>query len=218
MPPLLLGHRGARAYAPENTLDAFEVALEHGCDGFEFDVRRTADERALICHDPEVQRVPVADNRYFDLARLAPGPMPCLEDVFRRYAARAYLDIELKVPGLDEAVLAALRAHPPQKGYVVSSFLPDVLRSLHARATDVPLGFICDSLRYLPLWRELPVAVVIPQYGLVDDRLVADAHGAGKQLFVWTVNREGEMRRMAELGVDGIISDDTRLLCRALRA
>lgn len=217
MPPLLLGHRGARAYAPENSFDAFDAALAHGCDGFEFDVRRTSDGRALICHDAELERVPVADNTWANLSQLATGLMPLLEHVMKHYAEKAFLDIELKVPGLDEAVLGALAAHPPRHGYVASSFLPEVIESLRRADAAVRLGYIADDRRRLARWRELPVEVVIPQYGLVDEALVSEVHGAGKQLFVWTVNREAEMRRMAVLGVDGIISDDTRQLRRALR-
>jgi glycerophosphoryl diester phosphodiesterase len=217
MPPLLLGHRGARLTYPENTFLAFETALEHGCDGFEFDVRKTSDAQALICHDADVQRVPVADNTYLNLAKLTTGPMPRLEDVVRRYAGRAFLDIELKVGGLDDCVTAILKEAPPQQGYCVSAFLPEVLESLHRAEPELKLGYICDDERRLGQWRELPVAYVIPQYSMADAKLVSELHAAGKQVFVWTVNQEKEMRRMAELGVDAIISDDTQLLCRALR-
>ena len=215
---LLLGHRGARNYARENSFAAFDTALEHGCDGFEFDVRRTSDERGVVVHDAEIQRVPVAENSYLNLCSLKSGVMPCVEDVVRRYAARAFLDIELKVPALDDAVADALRESPPEKGYVVSSFLPEVLESLRRTDARMTLGYICDDRKRLAKWRELPVDCVIPQYGLVDAELVQELHGAGKQVFVWTVNRAPEMLRMRELGVDAVISDDTQLLCRTLRA
>jgi len=215
--PLLLGHRGARAYATENTFDAFALALDHGCDGFEFDVRLSSDDRALICHDADFARVPVAENTWANLAKLQGGLMPLLEHVMKHYAARAFLDIELKVPGLDDAVLDALRNYPPQHVYVVSSFLPEVLTWLGKRDKTVRLGYICDDAKRLDKWRELPVEVVIPQYSLVDETLIAELHAAGKQVYVWTVNRAPEMKRMAALGVDAIISDDTQLLSRTLR-
>src|SRR3954468_413181 len=106
---LLLGPRGARQYATENSFDAFDDAREEGGAGLEFDVRRTSDGRGLVCHDADLQRVPVADNTYLNLAKLATGVMPCVEDVVRRFAAKAFLDIELKVPQLDDAVADALR-------------------------------------------------------------------------------------------------------------
>lgn len=214
---LLLGHRGARQYARENSFAAFDLALEHGCDGFEFDVRRTSDARGVVVHDADIQRVPVADNSYLNLCKLATGVMPCVEDVLRRYAAPAFLDIELKVPELDDAVADALREYPPRRGYVVSSFLPEVLESLHREDAKMKLGYICDDRKRLGRWRTLPIEVVAPHYGLADEEFVRAAHGEGKQVFVWTVNRKEEMLRMRDLGVDAIISDDTQLLCRALR-
>jgi glycerophosphoryl diester phosphodiesterase len=214
---LLLGHRGARLYARENSFDGFDVALEHGCDGFEFDVRRTGDARALICHDAEIQRVPIGENTWANLSKLTTGLMPLLEHIVKSYAAKAFLDIELKDPDLDEAVLTALEENPPQKGYVVSSFLPEVLEALRRRDKKLRLGYIADDRKRLAHWRELPVEVVIPHYGLADEALVRELQGAGKRVFVWTVNQEHEMKRMAELGVDAIISDDTKLLCRTLR-
>lgn len=221
--PLLLGHRGARRAAPENTLAAFELALRHGCHGFEFDVRRTADGRAVICHDPRLAGLEVARATCAELVqhhrRLAgDAAIPCLEDVLARFAARAYLDIELKVTGLEEAVLAALRENPPQRGYLVSSFLAEVVQGIRARDPAVPVGFICDQKRALARWPALPVVAVLPQRSLVGRALVEEIHAAGRKVFVWTVNQRREMLRLAEWGVDGIISDDTELLGHTLEA
>src|SRR5438105_6134792 len=108
---LLLGHRGARRHAPENTLAAFDLALAHGCAGFEFDVRSSADARAVICHDGDHCGVKIATSRYDAL--LAAGPaLALLDNVLARYAARAYLDIELKAAGAEPATVALLRDHP----------------------------------------------------------------------------------------------------------
>src|ERR1700758_486878 len=104
--PLLLGHRGARSTRsiPENTLPSFDLALEHGCDGFEFDVRQTRDGRCVICHDPEIHGVEIARAGAGDLADL-----PLLEQVLARCRDRAFLDIEIKVPGTENAVIKCLR-------------------------------------------------------------------------------------------------------------
>src|SRR5208337_2222598 len=100
--PLLLGHRGARAFrlVPENTLASFELCLQHGCDGFEFDVRLSADGEAVICHDATISgmKIEKTDSRSLLL--------PTLEDVLRQFAYRAFLDIELKVAGLEQQTLA----------------------------------------------------------------------------------------------------------------
>ncbi len=212
--PLLLGHRGARASASvrENTLASFDLALKHGCDGFEFDVRLTDCGRSLICHDPKVEGIVVSEATCKQLIHL-----PRLEDVLQGYARRAFLDIELKVPGLESKVLLALQECEPEHGYVVSSFLPEVLLELRTRSATVPLGLICDRQEQLKRWRELPVEYVIPHHTLISEELVREVRKAGKKLFTWTVNDKASMLRLAGWGVDAIVSDETELLVRILR-
>jgi glycerophosphoryl diester phosphodiesterase len=227
---LLIGHRGASRYAPENTVAAFELALEHGCDGFEFDVRQTSDGRAVICHDSHFAGCDIARSKFDSLVN-ADSSLPLLEDVVIRFHSRAFLYIELKVAGLEDAVLAALRASPPERGYVVASFLPKVLRSLDhlertlscgegcgtpVRGGRIPLGLICGTASELARWPELPIDYAMPTCSLVSRELADELHAASKRVIVWTVNSERDMRAMAELGVDGIVSDDTQLLCRTV--
>jgi glycerophosphoryl diester phosphodiesterase len=212
MKPILLGHRGARAVRqiPENTLASFELCLQHGCDGFEFDVRRSADGRAVVCHDETIGGMEIANTASKTL------PLPTLEDVLRPFADRAFLDIELKVAGLEVQTVEALRERPSQKGYVVSSFLPEVLTAIHDLDPATPLGFLCETRDQLRGWRKA-AEWVIPQFALVDRQLVELVHAAGKKIMVWTVNRAEGMRESAEWGVDAIISDETELLIRSLR-
>ena len=213
MKPILLGHRGARAVRqiPENTLASFELCLQHGCDGYEFDVRRSADGQAVICHDETIGGMEIANTASKTL------PLPTLEDVLRPFADRAFLDIELKVAGLEVQTVEALREQPSQKGYVVSSFLPEVLTAIHDLDPATPLGFLCETRDQLRGWRQAPAEWVIPQFALVDRQLVELVHAAGKKIMVWTVNRAEGMREFAAWGVDAIISDETELLIRSLR-
>jgi glycerophosphoryl diester phosphodiesterase len=206
--PLLLGHRGARAFRPipENTLASFELCLQHGCNGFEFDVRLSADGEAVVCHDAAVggREIEKTDSRSLAL--------PTLEAVLRQFAQRAFLDIELKVAGLEPLLLAELRKYPPHKGYVVSSFLPDVLAAIHDLDRAVSLGFLCDTPDKLRGWRQMPAEWVIPQFKLTDRELVELVHAEGRRIMVWTVNRAERMREFTGWGVDAIISDETELL------
>ena len=264
--PLLLGHRGARRSAPENTFFAFDKALRDGCDGFEFDVRLSSDGRGVVCHDPTLHGLEIAHSSFSDLlaARQAtsnprssqdtssPGApqLPCLEDVLAKYAECAFLDVELKTEGLEEATLQLLARFPAKRGAVVSSFLPQVLRRLAsldagfpARAAEgavgdssaahplgcttseksprvgggaekLPLGLIFDNREAMRQWDRLPVSHLMPRHDLLDRGLVNEFHAAGKQVFAWTVNRERQMRSLAEMGVDALISDNPEVLSR----
>jgi len=212
--PLLLGHRGARATRaiPENTLASFDLALAHGCDGFEFDVRRTADGRALICHDPKVGETEIAHAGPGELTEL-----PDLDLVLARYHASAFLDIELKVAGLEHALLQLLRAHPPQRGYVVSSFLPEVLFALRRLDDHLPLGLLCETQTQLAAWSQLPTQYVLPHYTLMDVDVCEALRKGERKVITWTVNRRENMLQFEEMGVDGIISDDTQTLATLRR-
>jgi glycerophosphoryl diester phosphodiesterase len=207
--PLLLGHRGARGTRtiPENTLASFDLALAQGCDGFEFDVRRTADGRAVICHDPNVGETEIAHAGPGELSHL-----PDLDQVLARYETSAFLDIELKVAGLEHSVLQSLRTRPPQRGYVVSCFLPEVLRALHDLDRNLPTGLLCETHSQLAAWRSLGTQYVLPHHTLMTIDLLRELHAEKRKVVPWTVNARKDMLRFQAMGVDGIISDDTEAL------
>jgi glycerophosphoryl diester phosphodiesterase len=212
MRPLLLGHRGARAtrQIPENTLESFELCLEHGCDGFEFDVRCSADGIAVICHDPTSRGLQIDSTPAAQLA------VPTLEEVLKRFSGRAFLDIELKVGGLEKQLLAALRAHAPGKGYVVSSFLPAVLGAVSELDDSIPLGLLYERKDQL-MRAEFAARWMIPHFTVVTRELAEHVHMSSRKIMTWTVNRADEMHKFADWGVDAIISDDTELLVRSFR-
>jgi glycerophosphoryl diester phosphodiesterase len=209
--PLLLGHRGARASSsvPENTPASFDLALRHGCHGFEFDVRLTGGGRFVVCHDPTVDGITISQATANQLTHL-----PLLEDVVQRYSQRAFLDIELKVAGMESKILGLLREYRMEERYVVSSFLSEVVMELKTRSSKIQAGIICDKPGQLACWRETNADYVIPHHSLVTLKLVKEVHRAGQKLLTWTVNDRKTMLRLADWEVDGIISDDTELLVR----
>ncbi|MGA2375550.1 MAG: glycerophosphodiester phosphodiesterase [Candidatus Sulfotelmatobacter sp.] len=210
--PLLLGHRGARAEKsiPENTLASFDLALAQGCDGFEFDVRLTADGHAVVCHDATAHGLKITGSSAEKLALLQ------LLEVLTRYQNTAFLDIELKVPGLEAIAADLLRKVAPARGYVISSFLPEVLQATHELDATIPLGLICETQAQLSRWRRLPVQYVIAHRKLVRKVMIDEMKAAEKKILVWTVNATVDMKRISKWGVDGVISDHPKRLVRAL--
>ena len=207
--PLLLGHRGAKAYAPENSVAAFELCLAHGCDGFEFDVH-LAHDGAVCCHDADWNGRAVREHTR-DALQLAG-----LADALR-FADRAFLDIELKECGIVSAEAQVLAALDPART-IITSFNPDALQEARQHAPSLPRGLICDASTSLSLLNSVYVDAVVLHRTLVTDDIQQWLHGMNKQLFVWTVNDAADMRQFARMGVDAIISDDTKLLASTLRA
>ena len=217
---LLLGHRGARRYAPENTFAAFDLALEQGADGFEFDVRFTRSRELVICHDPRFNRLPVRRSTLRELEATCTAKEefpPALPEVLDRYSRRAFLNLEVKIRGIESLIHRLVTGIPPRRGYCISSFHPSVIRKLHQIDSSLMLGTISQTRWQLRRWEKLPAIYVVVHSRLVSRRLVEEVHAAGKRLVTWTVNRPRQMLRLANLGVDGIISDDPKLLVETLK-
>ncbi|MGE5114010.1 MAG: glycerophosphodiester phosphodiesterase [Acidobacteriaceae bacterium] len=220
--PLLLGHRGARLRQfRENSMSAFRHALDSGCDGFEFDVRISGDHRLLCVHDANIGDFPVAAASYQDLCGESSRvngnneDIAGLDEVLREFATSAVLDIELKAPGFESAVFELVKRYRTDR-YVISSFLAEVILDLAEIDPTLPLGFIFDDVAGLRAYPNLPVSYVMPRYDLLNRDIVDAFHRDKKKVFTWTVNRPGDMLRLAEYGVDGLISDDPALLYRTI--
>jgi glycerophosphoryl diester phosphodiesterase len=225
--PTLFGHRGCRGEAPENTLAAFEVAARGGADGIEIDVRPCKDGALVVVHDPTLERTAgdprsVADLTLADLAALRNEGerIPTLEETLE-FCRRNHLalNVELKrdVPSRRRAVIAAARAllrHRPSRGIIVSSFDPLMLVGFRALAPEIPTALLLepDSARRYRHERLAPYlgVAVHPDRAMVTPERIARWHGASLKVAVWTVNEPEEIRRLCELGVDGLISDKPR--------
>jgi glycerophosphoryl diester phosphodiesterase len=173
-------------------------------------VRLSADGQTVICHDASIHGLEIAQCSAEKLA------LPLLREVLTRYQSSAFLDIELKVSGLERITTDLLRDHAPARGYVVSSFLPEVLQTLHEIDAAIPLGLICETRDQFSLWPTLPAVYVIPHYKLVQRSVIAKIKEAGKKILVWTVNVSSDMKRFSAWGVDGIISDYPKRLAKKI--
>ncbi len=238
--PLILGHRGARREAPENTLPAFRRALEVGADGVELDARLCADGAVIVLHDDDLARTTAgrgrADRlRYEEIRRLDAGGrwaeefpgtyVPTLEEALAALSPARLVNVELKGPeedsGLEQRVLEVVRAAGMVERVVFSSFHPAHLRRLRRLDDGLALAILYGVGLFHPVpWRlveELRLEALHPWMPAVSARLVKKAHDRGLRVRVWTVNGAAEARRLARWGVDGIISDDPRQMVAWLR-
>lgn len=212
--PILLGHRGALARAPENTMASFARALGDGAAGFEFDVRVTADGRAVLMHDERVDRTTTGRGllREIDAADLPDG-VPSLTAVLDAYLGRCALAMELKET-VPDAVLRDVAAHldsAPGADLRVASFREQPLAASRDLLPAVPRALI------LRRDQALPSPATVDELGLwglflreenVVPGTVARVRALGLGLYAYTVNDADRAREVAALAVDGIISDD----------
>ena len=236
--PFILGHRGARVRAPENTLAAFQLAVDEGADGVELDVRLSGDCEVVVLHDRTLERVTEgADTRDveqvsrgdLDSVRLPDGGrIPRLSAVLdwaAQAGTRVNIEIKEDVTRRDLLVrrVAALARKVPDapERLLLSSLHPGVLAQLALRAPEVALAWVI-SPELQPLWGEAlwpglgPVATH-PHHSLATKARIGATHRRGAALNVWTVNDGEYARELLERGVDGIITDDPAAIVAALR-
>ena len=137
---LILGHRGA-AQLPENTVPSFAKALELGADGFALDVRQTADEKLVVVHGAVVGTLAVQASSYEQIRQLPDGfEIPLLKEVLKKFGRKAFLDIELKTPGFEQAAVDLIRQHCDPAKVLVSGFHPEALTKVYDLFPEIELG------------------------------------------------------------------------------
>ena len=140
--PFIIGHRGA-AGQKENTVPGFEHALAQGADGFELDVRRSGDGQLVAMHSPVAGRHSVGSAPYEEFRDLGDGySIPLFEDVLKRFARRAFLDVELKEPGFEEQALDLIQTHGDVGRTMISGFHTEMLNKVHDLLPEIQTGFI----------------------------------------------------------------------------
>lgn len=241
MRPLNIGHRGARGLAPENTLAAFQAGMDAGADGVELDVQRTADGHLVVFHDDDLKRIcgvsgrivtsTLAQLRELDAGRhlgpqFAGQVIPTLAEVFDLLPAASFVNIEakrfrLRTDGLEAALVDFIRSRNLYHRCLVSSFNPLILWRIGRMDRRISLGLLYEPDLPLLLGQAWPrrlmhVHALHPWTGQVTAKLVHQAHQEGYRVNTWTVNTPEEMRRVIDLGVDGIITDYPDLLARVL--
>lgn len=214
-----VAHRGAPKERVENTLPGFLLALDHGADAVELDVHTTRDDEVVVHHDHTLQGHVIASSSWVDLSRLDLGggyTMPRLADVLDAIGDRGTAYIELKGLHIESATIRIARKHGHR--FALHSFDPGAIARVRKEAPDIPRGILLDRDTPHPV-DELRRMVgllgprdVWPHWTLVDDSLVHTARELGVRVITWTVNSAESARTLASLGVDGLCSDDVRLL------
>lgn len=221
---LIIAHRGAASPARENTLEAFQKAIDLGADMIEFDVRRTGDLRYIIHHDPGISGKPLRAmtlREARDAARAMGFHIPEIQEVFELARGRIGLDIELKEEGYEREVVHLAAGALGREGFIVSSFHPDAIARVRQSRAGVRTGFIFDDAGALtPAILRGDADWLIPAETLASGELLDRMNETGKRIAAWTVNDTDRMKRFLDDDrIDGIITDrtDAALAVRASR-
>jgi glycerophosphoryl diester phosphodiesterase len=223
----IIGHRGASAEAPENTLAAFRRAAELGAAGFETDLRVTSDGEFLLLHDARVNRttdgrgqvdeLPLAALRRLDAGswfdkKFAGERIPTLDEALGlagELGLRIYLEVKAPLSGsLPRALAERLRNTGRLDRVVVLAFDGATIAAVREAEPGLETALLTDRARgAVKQAQRAGAKQLAPRHTRATPRLVRQAREAGLGVVVWTVNRRSEMRRMLSIGVDGIMTD-----------
>lgn len=235
---LVWGHRGARAYAPMNTIPSFELALRQGADGLELDTHLSGDGHLIVLHDFTVDsttdgkgfakdmtlaQIKELDAGSYFSPQYAGTRIPTLSEVFEAVGQKTFINVEIKsesmeTDGVEQAVADCIRKHGLESRVIVSSFNPLALKRFRQIQPAVPIGYLYE--RTFDLSEQMqgfPHEARHPESVLIDAPYMNWAKANGFRVNTWTVNDPVQAKQLAELGVDAIITDKPDVIIEAIR-
>ena len=221
---IVIAHRGASGHRPENTLPAYQLAIEMQADMIEIDLHLTIDDQVVVAHDAELSGLGEIGEHTLEEARVLDmgegEKIPTLDEGLDGFASRIPFNLEIKwgaagdYRGLEAQTLEALRKRGLGANILFSSFRRSVLRRLREQDPAARLALLVspESRSYtlgsaLELATELGCEALNPHWSQLDQRLIERCHQVGFAVNVYTVNEGSGMRRMRELGVDGVFTN-----------
>ena len=221
-------HRGASKVAPENTIPAFEAAIESGADYIELDVQLTKDGELVVMHDDDIKRTtdgegPLSLMTYEETQKYSAGSwfsddgtfndvkIPKLSEVLELVGHDILLNIEIKshgnVAATAEKVAELVEEYDIADSCYVTSFSYQALKKIKEVNPDIKTALIANIAPSTVYSQMKYIDAISMNYLFVNQSVVNYAHHSGKKVFVWTVDRSGEMKKMMALGVDNIITN-----------
>jgi glycerophosphoryl diester phosphodiesterase len=230
---MVVGHRGASAYAPENTMTSFRLAYEMGADMIELDVHRTTDGALVVMHDDDVKRVTGATGKISEMTleqvraldagerfnkKFKGEKVPTLDEVLAWAADKIMVNIEIKAPGCEEKVVELVKKYKMVDKVIVSSFDHSIVAKIKELEPAVKTGALVDDIKDIgAVIKECHPDAINPRYTALTKKQIADAHALGLQVNTYTPNDGVSMRQLISYGVDGIITNYPDMLIKLLK-
>ena len=211
---LKIGHRGARAYETENTLESFRKAIAMDVNAIELDVRTSRDGKLVVIHDDNLKKVfgkdvPVNEATLTELKLFSDGKIPTLQEALDLINGKVdKILVEVKEAGYEKKVLDVIRKEKMEEKAVVVSFHEEVLETVRKVNAKIDTGLIYAKYRD-PFGAALRLRAqyLVALYRFVHAREVERAHEMNLRVVVWTINTKEEVRKYLAKGVDGIATD-----------
>jgi glycerophosphoryl diester phosphodiesterase len=221
---IIIAHRGASAFARENTIESYQRAIELGADMIEFDVRRTKDHVLIAHHDAFMEGKPVRDLVYKEMSKMARNQgfsIAALEEVLQCTRGKIKLDVELKEEGYEKEVVDLLSRYFQKDQFVVTSFRDSCIKRVKENDPEIKTGLILGILKpgnliftrlseFFPIRRckKARADMLVPNWELLKFGFLERVKRKNIPVFVWTVNDEEMIRKLLHDGrVAGLITD-----------
>lgn len=220
---LKIAHRGAKAYEPENTLKAFQKALDLNSDGIELDVHLSSDGYLIVIHDETIDRTTNGKGLVndFTLAELksflidGKYQIPTLNEVFDLVNKKCFINIELKGLGTPPKVVSLIEEYSSEKdwkyeNFIISSFDWNMLTETSNLNPNIPIGVLTEKNidTALAFAKKIKAKAIHPDFNLLNEENVHQIQEKGFLVLPWTVNSEEDIQKVKSYQVDGIISDN----------
>lgn len=223
---LVVAHRGASAYEPENTISAIKKAIELKTDGVEVDVQQTKDKELVVIHDATVDRTTNGKGYVKDMTveqlksfSTAKGEkIPTLQEVIDIVRDRIYLEIEIKQQGIEEDVIEKIKGNGINNVCITSLF-PEVIKRVKKLDSRIKtgIGIGIKPPNIIEILKKSKADKVSLNYLFVDKELVNQIKSIKKEVGVWVVNDPIDVRKMIRLNVDQITTDKPDVVIRELK-
>jgi glycerophosphoryl diester phosphodiesterase len=229
---LIFAHRGASNIAPPNTLKAFQKAIELKADYIEFDLHQSKDGEIVIIHDAYIlhtngQKKFIKDMVMKEIKAFDVGEgekIPTIKELIKIAKGNIGLLCEVKAPNFSKDLIELLKRNNLIKTSILSSFMFDELLEFQRLESNLKLGLLIPSviissqklIKYSQKAINNNFYAIHPYFKSINEEFIKLAHDNNMRVFVWTVNRESDIRRVLKMGVDGIISDNVKLVKKVL--
>ncbi|MDR7208320.1 glycerophosphodiester phosphodiesterase family protein [Flavobacterium piscis] len=219
---LKIAHRGAKGYEPENTLQAFQKALDLHADGIELDVHLSADGYIIVMHDETIDKMTNGKGAVntFTLAELksflidGQHKIPTLNEVFDLVDKKCFINVELKNADTSKNVVSLIEEYITKKGwdydhFIISSFDWNALTEVKNLNPNIPIGVLTEENldTALAFAESIKAKAIHPDFQLLNNENVCQIQEKGFLVFPWTVNTEEDIQKVKSYKVNGIITD-----------